>query len=202
MDSYRLAQYAVGLPCYICEAENKQDADLCHHCHAPLALARQNEGVKVKPEMIAVLGSAGAGKTVYLGMLMDMLSSQTDGLEMLARGAFLISMQQNTMSAFSRCEFPAKTPSEPDRWNWVHCQVKEGKRQFELITPDMAGEAITTEMEHPDSFPVIRLMLDKSAAVAVLIDAIQTEKTGNEQDFVSMKILSYLSEIKTANDKG
>ena len=79
--------------------------------------------------MIAAIGPSGAGKTVYLGMLTDMLSRQDDDLQLLARGAFSIKLQQHTMAALARCEFPHKTPNEPDRWNWVHCQVLRKQQQ-------------------------------------------------------------------------
>ena len=41
MDSYRLAAYTVPCPCYICGGGNNFDAELCRHCHAPMALAHQ-----------------------------------------------------------------------------------------------------------------------------------------------------------------
>ena len=36
MESYRLAQYAVQAPCYICEQGNTFDAEICCHCQAPM----------------------------------------------------------------------------------------------------------------------------------------------------------------------
>ncbi len=51
---------------------------------------------------------AGVGKTVYLGMLMDMLSRQKERMQMLARGAFSINLQQFTTTALARGEFPAQ----------------------------------------------------------------------------------------------
>ena len=74
LDSYRLAQYAIQVPCYICDGPNTMDAEFCRSCHAPMALAHQTAPQKLQPNMLAVLGSAAAGKTVYLGMLTDMLS--------------------------------------------------------------------------------------------------------------------------------
>ena len=35
MDSYRLAQYTVTAPCYVCGGGNNFDAELCRHCFAP-----------------------------------------------------------------------------------------------------------------------------------------------------------------------
>jgi len=197
MESYRLAQYAVPIPCFICGNDNAFDTELCLHCQAPMALAHQAGGEKVQPQMIAAVGSAGAGKTVYLGMLMDMLSRENERLQVLARGAFSISLQQMTVAALSRCEFPTKTPNEPDRWNWVHCQVQieSRRRPLELIMPDMAGDALMEEVEHPHSYPVIRSFLGKCAGVMVMIDAAQIEEGAKGQDFQTLKILSYLSEL-------
>ena len=151
LDSYRLVQYAVQVPCYICNGGNTFDAELCRHCQAPMALSHQANTQNVHPRMIAAIGSSGAGKTVFLGMLIDMLSRQSDRMQLLARGAFSINLQQTAMSALARREFPTKTPNEPDRWNWVHCQIRppRNRQPIELIMPDMAGEALLEEIEHP-----------------------------------------------------
>ncbi|MEX0936371.1 MAG: hypothetical protein WDZ59_00815 [Pirellulales bacterium] len=198
MDSYRLAHYSVQVPCYVCDGGNTFDAEHCRHCFAPMALAHQSNTQKVRPQILAVLGTSGAGKTVYLGMLMDMLSRQTKPLQVLARGAFSISLQQRTAAALSQGDFPAKTPNEPDRWNWVHCQVrsKYHRRPVEVIVPDMAGEAVLEEIEHPRSYPVIRAVLSKCAGVAILIDAMRLQAGQHDQDHFTMKILSFLSELE------
>ena len=67
LESYRLAQYAVPIACYICDTDNTFDAEFCTHCLAPMALAHQANSQKIRPLMIAVVGAADAGKTVYLG---------------------------------------------------------------------------------------------------------------------------------------
>ena len=197
MDSYRLAQYTVGVPCRICEGDNNFDAELCRHCFAPMALAHQSKKQKNPPQLIATLGTAGAGKTVYLGMLMDMLSHDNYPLHLIARGAFSVSLQQNVAFAMSGCDFPAKTPNEADRWNWVHCQAKvDGQRQgADLIMPDLAGEAILEEIEHPNTYPVVREFLRKCAAVVILVDGAALEAGEKEQDFFTMKMVSYLIEL-------
>jgi len=204
MDSYRLAQYAVPVPCYICEGGNNFDAELCRHCQAPIALAHQAETQKVAPQMIATLGSAAAGKTVYLGMLTDMLTRQHQDLKLLTRGAISVSLQQQTTSALAKNRFPGKTPNEPDRWNWVHCQIKSSavRRPVEMIIPDVSGEAILEEIEHPNSYPVIRAFLQKCKALMVLIDAQKVEEGEQEQDFFTMKIVSYLCELVADPKKG
>jgi hypothetical protein len=148
--------------------------------------------------MIAAIGPSGAGKTVYLGMLTDLLSRQDESMQLLARGAFSIKLQQHTMSALSHCEFPAKTPIEPDRWHWVHCQVlRKRHKPAELIMPDLAGEALLEEVDHPGTFPVIRSFLTKCAGVLVLIDAPRAESGDSDEDFHTMKLITYLGELQT-----
>lgn len=197
LDSYRLAQYAAQIPCYLCGEGNLFDAELCRHCFAPMALAHQSNGQKVSPKMITTIGASGVGKTVYLGMLLDMLSRQSTGLHALARGAFSITLQQATVAALAECQFPRKTPSEPDRWNWVHCQLQgpQFRRGAEIVLPDLAGEAILEEINHPQSFKAIQSLLVKSFGALVLIDASRLQDGVLEQDFFTMKVLSYLHEL-------
>ena len=197
LDSYRLAQYSVQVPCYICEGGNSFDAELCRHCFAPMALAHQANSQKIAPRMIAAIGASGVGKTVYLGMLMDILSRQSDRLQMLARGAFSITLQQVTASALARNEFPNKTPNEPDRWNWVHSQVRSPshRRPVDLIMPDLAGEALLEEIDHPHTYPVIRSLLSKCAGVLMLVDTVKLQSGIHDQDYFAMKLLTYLIEL-------
>jgi hypothetical protein len=204
LESYRLSQYAVQVPCYICEEGNTYDAEFCRYCYAPMALAHQANSQKIRPMMIAAIGPSGVGKTVYLGMLMDMLSRRTGRVQLLARGAFSITLQQTTLAALSRCEFPEKTANEPDSWNWVHCQVRSPfhRHATELIMPDMAGEAVLEEMNHPFTYRVIRQLLAKCAGVMILVDAQQIEHGTGDQDYFTMKLLSYLSELDTDPKRG
>ena len=197
MDSYRLAQYSVQVPCFICGGGNSFDAELCRHCQAPMALAHQANQRKSPPQLVATLGSADTGKTVYLGMLIDMLSRGQDSLQLLARGAFSVSLQQMTMSALANCEFPEKTPNEPDRWNWIHCQVRAPKKRHptELIMPDLPGEAILEEVDHPYTHTVIRSFISKCIGLLILVDAVRLMEGEKDQDFFAMKMLSYLSEM-------
>jgi len=197
LESYRLAQYALQVPCYVCSGPNTFDSEHCRHCLAPMALAHQANSQKVHPQMVAVLGSSGVGKTVYLGMLMDMLSRQSANMQVLARGAFSITLQQMTTEALQRGEFPEKTPNEPDEWNWIHCVVsgRRRRRSAELIMPDMAGEAILEEIDHPNTYPVIRALLSRCSGVLILLDAIQLQEGSHEQEHFAMKLLSFLHEL-------
>jgi hypothetical protein len=203
LDSYRLAQYVVGVPCYICGEDNTHDAELCRHCFAPMALAHQARAQHILPRMIATIGNSGAGKTVYLGMLLDMLSRQPERLQVLARGAFSITLQQVTVAALARCQFPHKTPNEADRWNWVHCQVRSALQKYpaELIMPDVAGEAIVEEIEHPFSHRAIRELLLKCSGAMLLVDAQRLQEGSADQDFFTMKLLCYLSELTAVDPR-
>ena len=198
LESYRLAAYTVPCPCYICGGGNNFDAELCRHCFAPMALAYQATSQKIHPRSLAVVGCCGSGKTVYLGMLIDMLSRHDENLQLLARGAFSIEVQQRAMASLARCEFPGKTPSDPSQWHWIHGQVLRKKRRAtELILPDMSGESILTEIDHPQTFPVIRAFLSKCSAAMILIDAPLAQAGDSDEDFHTMKLVSYLCELKT-----
>src|SRR4029079_12031823 len=109
---------------------------------------------------------------------------------------FSINLQQTTTAALARCEFPEKTPNEPDRWNWIHCLASSQtrRRSVEMIMPDMAGEAIIAEIQHPKTFPVIRSLLKKCSGAMVLLDAVQLELGHHEQEHFALKLLSFLSE--------
>jgi hypothetical protein len=232
-----LAQPALPVLCYVCEAANTRDAEYCCRCSAPMALAHQALGPTARPKMIALLGPSGSGKTVYLGMLMDMLSRQsvpgTPGsrLQIVARGAFSIGLQQATVSALASCEFPAKTGTEPERWSWMHCEIHRNEAlageppalsgrpgavaprkrraaaavkdpRVELVMPDMAGEAILEEVEHPQTFFVVRALLRNSAAALLLVDAAELGQGRRGPDFAAMKILSCLKELELQGGVG
>ena len=198
LDSYRLAEYAVPVPCYICHEGNTFDAERCRHCSAPMALAHQAQTQKVRPRMMAVLGTSGVGKTVYLGMLLDMLSRRPERMQILARGAFSVTLQQTVIGSLARGQFPGKTPGEPERWNWVHCQLRTAPRrgQIELIVPDMAGEAMLEEVDHPNTHLSIRRFLQECSGAILLVDAAEMDDGSPEQDYFAMKLLSYLNELQ------
>jgi hypothetical protein len=90
-----------------------------------------------------------------------------------------------------------KTPNEPDRWNWVHCQIRSSKHRtpVELVMPDMAGEALLEEVDHPHTYEVIRSLLTKCAGVLLLIDTPRLHNGTLDQDYFAMKLLSYLVEL-------
>lgn len=193
----RLAECMTPIDCYICGATNGIAAEFCSYCAAPMVLAHQASNPRTTPQMIVVLGAPGAGKTTYLGMLMDMLSRQTGRLQVLARGAFSITLQQTTVAWLARCRFPEPTPKEPQQWNWVYCQVRRPHKHqpLELVVPDMSGSALMEEMDHPRSYPVIRALLRKAAGAMLLVDLEELRQHSRRHEFFAMKLLSYLSDL-------
>lgn len=197
LDSYDLAAYAVEVPCFVCDGGNNFDSDRCRHCQAPLALTYQAENnSKHPPSTVAILGPAASGKTVYLGMLSDVLSRQAGPFQFLARGAFSLEVQQHSIAGLSQRRFPPATHRDPENWNWMHCQVNDRSRRrpLELILPDMSGAAIEEEVDHHAS-PIIREFLKRCAAAIILVDAERLAHDDQSPDFFAMKVISHLHEL-------
>ncbi len=201
LETYLLAEQAAPIACLVCDHENCCSAARCRNCSAPMALAHQTHSVKRRPHLIAVLGPSGAGKTVYLGLLMDMLTRHVGLLRSTARGPMSISLQQTTTTALATGWFPEKTAADPEHWHWVHCQFdcRRRRRPLELVIPDVSGEALATETERAGRYPAIRSLLTKCAGVMVLADAQRLQAGDHSQDFVTLKLLSLIGELREEN---
>lgn len=200
-----LADFCRQRQCYVCEGGNRFDAEFCRHCHAPMALGPAEEHKKnSSPRLMAVLGAPGSGKTVYLGMLADLLSRHGGPLQLLARGAFSVCLQQQSVSALARRTFPPRTTSDPQGWNWVHGEVADptGRGQLEIVMPDIPGQALLEEMEHLSSYTVIQAFLSRCSASIVLIDVDALERGDQEQDILATRIVSYLLEVNGDRRRG
>jgi hypothetical protein len=204
IETYLLAQQAAPIECLVCEHENCCSAARCRNCEAPLSLAHQTQSVKKKPHLIAVIGASGAGKTVYLGMLMDMLTRHVSLLRSTARGPMSISLQQATTTALATGWFPEKTPAGAEHWHWVHCQFncRRRRRPLEIAVPDVSGEALAAETERPGRYPAIRSLLAKCAGVLIVADAERLQAGDHAQDFVTLKLLSLMGELRDEHSKG
>lgn len=204
IETYLLAQQAAPIECLVCDQENTCSAARCRHCASPMSLAHQSQSVKKRPHLIAVIGASGAGKTVYLGTLMDMLTRHVGLLRSTARGPMSISLQQTTTTALATGWFPEKTTTEPEHWHWVHCQFncRRRRRPLELAVPDVSGEALAIETECTGRYPVIRSLLAKCAAVMVLADAERLQAGDHAQDFVTLKVLSLLGDLREEQAQG
>ncbi|MFW6125309.1 MAG: TRAFAC clade GTPase domain-containing protein, partial [Pirellulales bacterium] len=199
LESARFFEKEASFPCAICGSDNVGREGFCFHCLAPLTLSRSIFARGTPAQLLSVLGAAGAGKTVYLGLLLDVLSKGYHELQGLPNGSFSVAVQHQTISALERRRFPEKTPSEADHWQWVHCEItqakKKRKRCTDLITPDLAGEAIGVEMDQPGTFETIRVTVRKSAALLVLIDSLRARDSGRDEDLFALKLISYLSSL-------
>jgi len=198
LESYLLAQKSAPIDCVICLRENCSSAERCTRCTAPLALSRHATDKRRAPQLVAVLGAGGVGKTVYLGMLMDMLIRRVGGLRATVRGPHSIGLQQKTTTALASGWYPDKTSSDPEHWNWVHCLVECGRRRrpTELILADIAGDAWANEADHPGSQAALAALLARSNAIMVLADAQRLHAGDHSDDFVALKLLSQLGEFQ------
>lgn len=164
----------------------------------PLEVSRSVADRGVPARFVSLLGASGAGKTVFLGVLLDMLTKGWRGLRGLPNGPFSVSVQQETITALENRRFPEKTPSEADNWRWVHCEVSSSRRQkdfIDVITPDFAGEAIAVEIEQPGTFPTIQHIVRRSQGLLLLIDSLKARDAGRDEDFFSLKLTSYVQTL-------
>ena len=198
LETYLLSEQAAPIACLVCDHENCCSAARCRNCSAPMSLAHNTHSVKRRPHMIAVISASGAGKTVYLGLLMDMLTRHVELLRSTARGPMSISLQQATTTALATGWFPEKTVTTPEHWHWVHCQFncRRRRRPLELVVPDVSGEALAVETERAGRYPAIRSLLTKAAGVMVLADAERLQAGDHSQDFVALKLLSLIGDLR------
>ena len=58
LHSLRLIEQSNQIACYVCDAGNTYDTELCRECFAPMALAHQAASQKMLPGLIAEIGRA------------------------------------------------------------------------------------------------------------------------------------------------
>ena len=75
-----------------------------------------------------------------------------------------------------------------------HVQHRKLNRGRGLILPDMAGEAILQEAEHPNTYHVIRSLLKRCSSVMLLVDSVRVRNGNRQDEFFAMKLASCLSE--------
>ena len=147
---------------------------------------------------VSVLGPSNAGKTVYLGLLLDILSKGSEEFRGTATSAFSVDLLEQVVTALERRSFPEKTPSEADAWKWLHCQIsiaeKKSTRNVDLISPDFAGEAIAMEVNQAGIFPAIQHVVRKSSGLMILCDSMRVRDAGSGEDLFAMKLASYIAQ--------
>ena len=61
---------------------------------------------------------------------------------------------------------------------------------------DVAGDAFAEETEHDGRYPAIRAILANCAGVMVLADAERLKAGDHEHDFVTLKLLTLLGDLR------
>jgi hypothetical protein len=188
--------------CPLC-AGHTYEGEACGSCFLPYKVIESIRARPHPPQYVVVLGPTGVGKTVYLGMLLDLLSRGNTGLQGLSRSPFSLTLHRNLILALERQRFPEKTPVETDRWHWLHCEIlaSRGKQGMDIVTPDVAGEAVMNEMENPGMNKTIRALISKCAGMVILIDLVQVVAEGQNQELFAMQLISYLDALRPGRKK-
>ena len=177
LDSYRLAQYSVQVPCYICEGGNSFDAELCRHCSAPMALAHQANTQKIAPahdrrdrrqrrRQDGLPGHAHGHPLAAIGPPTDagprrVLDHLTANHGLGASAGRVSAQDAQRTRSLELGPRPVRSPSH--------------RRPVDLIMPDLAGEALLEEIDHPHTYPVIRSLLSKCSGVLMLVDTVKLQ---------------------------
>jgi hypothetical protein len=199
------AKAAIDTPCLICDTDNQDDAILCSHCFAPMALVHDAVAQDRDPQIVSVIGESNVGKTVYLGFLLDMLSQRAGDFLAVPRGAYSVDLQQTVVSHMAARIFPPKTPMEAHAWYWAYYQVRRNAAKspwVDLVMPDMAGESLAAEIATPATFAVIQKLLDRSAGLILLVDSAMAASGYSHPDFFALKLLSYIDAMQKGGDDG
>lgn len=192
LESYLLAQRSAPIDCLICGFENSSATERCCRCAAPMAISRSAAQSKKQPQILAVVGAPGAGKTVYLGMMMDMLVRRVGGIRATVCGPYSIGLQQATTTALASGYYPDRTVADPEQWNWVHCHLEcsRRRRRTELVLADIAGDAWQQEADRPGTHPALGPLLAKCSGMIIVADAQRLHAGDHTDDFTTLKLLS------------
>jgi hypothetical protein len=206
MTRMRDDQFTKGLARLICPmcGSSCPAGSACARCYAPADVIQAIATRKKPPNFIGVLGPSGVGKTVFLGMLVDLLSRGAQGLHGIPRGTFSLTLQSNLILALERQRFPDKTPTESDHWQWLFCEVSSDHRRgatWDVVTPDVAGEVVGKELTSPRSNTTVQSLINKCAGLVALIDLPGVVSDGQAQELFAMQLVSYLTTYRAARWK-
>ncbi|MEO1615352.1 MAG: hypothetical protein AAFV88_05855 [Planctomycetota bacterium] len=186
--------------CVCCEEQMDPSDEFCNECSTPAEITRSVARRNARPHFISVVGPSNAGKTVYLGLLLDMLCGGARQLKGVPNGAFSIGLQEQVIAALEQRRFPEKTPNESDLWKWLHCVVTDSSgrksKQVDFVAPDFAGEAIAMELEHPGTYPAVGHIVQRTAAFLLLCDSVEVRDNGAREDLFAMKLGSYIAQMQ------
>lgn len=184
--------------CACCSSSFEPFDDYCNKCQMPTSLSQSVAAQGGGHTFISVLGASNAGKTVYLGLLLDILSKGPADFKGVAASSFAVDLQEYVVNELERRSFPEKTPSEADAWQWLHYKLtmkeKKSTRTADLISPDFAGEAIATEISRPGLYPAVAHVVSRSSGLLILCDSVRVRDQGASEDLFAMKLASYIAE--------
>jgi hypothetical protein len=192
--------------CACCGGRLNEGVEFCAQCDTPASISHSVATRVGTQDFVSVLGASNAGKTVFLGLLLDILSKGPEEFRGIANSAFCVDLQEQVITALEQRRFPEKTPSEADAWNWLHCRIsiagKKETRNIDLISPDFAGEAIAMEINQAGLYPAIEHMVRKSSAVLILCDSMRVRDAGSGEDLFAMKLASYIAQTHGLGSDG
>ena len=162
-----------------------------------MVLAHQAQSQNASPLMFAALGPSGVGKTVYLGMLLDMLSRQPKQLQLSARGGFSVTLQHDHAGgAFalrvSRQDAQRARPLELGALPIAQSAAPPAGRAGDA----RHGRRGPVRGSRPSAIlQVIHSLLSRCDGVMILIDGTKLQSGSLDEDYFTMKLLSHLSEL-------
>jgi hypothetical protein len=202
LDSFRLARMQMPVPCYFCEHDNAFDAIICRHCTAPMEITRVYNATQVRPAIMPTIGADGVGKSVYLGLMLDILSRQRNHTESLTNDASSIVIQKEIMSALARNSFPERTSSRAEDWRWAHCRLHQRSKKAvrSVFFVDIAGSAMLRGIESPRSYPLIAGLFEKATGVFLIMDGARLQQGDKDEEFFAMELLSHMADVRRRRD--
>ena len=202
LESFRLGRYQLPISCQFCGHDNLFNAERCRECTAPMSLTRSlmtnRSKQSSRPKMFATFGAEGSGKTVYMGMLLDILSRQREQMDFTSCDSSSVAIQQETVASLARGEFPAPTSRQCDDWRWAHCRISRRARKtpYEIFMTDLSGQSLFDELERPGQHELIKGLFAKADAVMVCVDANRVFCGDKEEEFFAMRILNHLAQYR------
>ena len=130
-----------GTQCLICNTPNPEEAILCGSCSAPMAIVHDSIAQQREPQIVSVIGDSNAGKTVYLGFLLDMLAQRAGEFEAIAIEEIHVEDRKVERRALAH-RLQHRRPDlflRPGTW----CQGCRHDRSCELLL----GQAITPRIQ-------------------------------------------------------
>lgn len=200
LETYKVGNYRLPIPCDLCRENNLYEAITCSNCGAPMDISRIEGGKKdnrrTRPQLIVPVGASNTGKSVYLGMALDILSRQGDRSDITTYGAASVTVQQQVIGALGRGHFPEPTDRNPFLWSWAHCKLSRhtAPDHLQVFLPDMSGWNVLRDADD-ESCPSIRGILQKATGIMLFIDTGRVQDGDKDEEFLALKILRYIESL-------